>query len=246
LLQSLAAPAGEALLELALLSDACRRGGAREQIVVLPYVAYARQDRCTQAGEALGGEVVARLASGGRIAQVVAVDLHSDAAAGWFGVPVHHVSALPALAETIRPLLPARTVIVSPDLGGAKRAERVARTLGLPLALVHKQRRGASDVVVHRVLGDVRGAAIVIVDDLISTGGTIEAAVHALRAEGCVDNISVLATHALLVGKAVERLSAAGIRRLVRTDSIPPVADLPFPAPLVSLAPLLATILREM
>jgi ribose-phosphate pyrophosphokinase len=118
--------------------------------------------------------------------------------------------------------------------------------LGLPLAIIHKQRRPSGDVVVHHVLGDVRGCSIVIVDDLISTGGTIEAAVSALRAAGCEDDISVLATHALLVGKAIERLAACRIRQLVRTDSVPSPQELPFPVRVVPLAPLLASTLRNM
>lgn len=241
LLESLTAPIGERLVELALLADACRRAGANQSIAVLPYFAYARQDRCRQAGEALGGEAVARLVAAAELGRVIAVDLHSKAAEGWFGVPVTHLTAMTALAEAARPSLAPEAVVVSPDLGGAKRAQWVANALGLPLAVVHKARRSGEEVTVHQVLGDVRGHAIVLVDDIISTGGTLEAAVKALRAQGCADDITVLATHALLVGKAIERLGAAGLRRLIRSDSVPAPAGLPFEQLVVPLAPLLAS-----
>jgi ribose-phosphate pyrophosphokinase len=244
LVQSLMAPVGERLVELALLADACRRVGANKLTAVLPYFAYARQDHCTQVGEALGGEVMARLASTAGFSKVIAVDLHSEAPAGWFGAPLEHVTALTSLAEAMRPSLPPDSVVVSPDLGGAKRADRVARVLGLPLAIVHKSRLSAHEVAVHRVLGDVRGRAVVIVDDLISTGGTIEAAVKALRSEKCAPTINVLATHALLVGSAVERLRAAPIQRLIHSDSLPSTRALPFPHVVVPLAPLLAAAIR--
>lgn len=245
LLQALTAPVGEKLVELALLADACRRAGASRLTGVIPYFSYARQDHCTQAGEALGGEVMARLVATSGLGRVIAADLHSEVATAWFGAQVEHVSAMNALTEAVRPSLPRESVVVSPDLGGAKRAERVARLLGLPLAIVHKSRQSGTEVVVHRVLGDVRGRAVIIVDDMISTGGTIEAAVRALRSEQCAPEVTVLATHALLVGNAIERLRSSRVQRLVHTDSVPCPSDLPFDHLVVPLAPLLAGVIRK-
>jgi ribose-phosphate pyrophosphokinase len=245
LVHSLNAPAGERLVELCLLADACRRAGARSLTAVLPYVAYARQDRASRMGEAVGGPVMARLVASAGFHEVIAVDLHSEAAEGWFGESLRHLSALPALAEAARPFVPPGSVVVSPDLGGAKRAEKVARLLELPLALVHKSRRSAQEVFVHRVLGDVRERACLVVDDLISTGGTLQAAIAALRERGCAPSVVVLATHALLVDGARARLQGAGIERLVHSDSVPGSgAPLPFGHQVVSLAPLLASAIR--
>ena len=242
LVQSLLSPAGERLVELSLLADACRRARASSLTLFLPYFASARQDRCTRAGEALGGEVLAQLVSLAGFDRIVAVDLHSDAALGWFRAPLQHLSVGTDLAESVRSTLPAASVVVSPDLGGAKRAERVAKLLGKPLAIGHKT-RGERGVVVHRVLGEVRGQAPLLVDDLISTGGTIGAAADALRHAGCAPPLTVLATHALLVGSAVERLQAAGVACLVHSDSVP-VRELPFPEIVVPLAPIVAPALR--
>ncbi len=239
LVQSLVAPAAEHLLELTLLADGCRRAGAASAIAVVPYFAYARQDRTSAAGEALGGPCFARLLEDAGVASVVAVDLHAEAAEGWFRVPVRHVTAMPLLAGQLGPIDP-RAVIVSPDLGGAKRADRLARALQRPLAVAHKVRRSGSQVTSAGVMGDVRDRPVVLVDDLIATGGTLEAAIAALRRAGCADDVTVAATHAVLGAQAVDRLAGAGIRRLVCTDSVPPRGELPFPVTVAPLAPLLA------
>lgn len=245
LVQSLAAPGAENLLELLLFSDACRRAAAARVTAVVPYMGYVRQDRTSHAGEALGGAVFARLLSSGSFDRVLTVDLHAAAAEGWFGPPVVHLSAIELLAGALRGTLRPDAVVVSPDLGGAKRADRLARALERPLAIVHKTRQSGEAVVVHRVLGDVRGRAVILADDLIATGGTLVAASEALRAAGCADDISVAATHAVLAGAAVERLAACGIRRLVCSDSVPGPRPLPFETTVVSLAPLLAAELGE-
>jgi len=245
LVQSLQPPVGEHLLELRLLADACLGAGARRLTAVVPYFAYARQDRRVRRGESLGGAVLARLVAEG-FSRVLAVDLHAEAAEGWFTCPLEQVSALPALAEAVRPVVDPRAVVVSPDLGGAKRAERFARALGLELAIVHKSRQSGKEVTTHGLLGEVRDRPILIVDDLISTGGTIEAAVRVVRAARCAPDITVVASHVLLVGRAIERLAAAGIQRLVHSDSVRAPADLPFAQQVVSLAPALAAALRPL
>jgi len=238
-------PVNEHLVELLLLADACRRDGAARITAVMPYVGYARQDRRT-GRSALGGRLMADLIAAAGVDRVVAVDVHTPAIEGFFGAPVEHLTAVPLLAERARPGLPRDSVIVAPDLGAAKLAERYARLLDLPVAFVHKRRITATEVAVHQVTGDVAGRAPLIVDDMISTGATIEAAANAVLAAGARSEITVAATHALLVGRAVEWLRGLGLRRLVVTDSVALPADAPLPLEVVSLDRLLADALARL
>lgn len=244
--QSLGPPAEHPLLELLLLGDAARRGGARRVTAVVPYLAYARQDRRATGREPLAGRLVADLLQCAGFQAIVALDVHSPAVEGFFGIPLEHLSAIPLLAEALRDGLAEPSVVVSPDLGGARRAEACAELLRLPVAVVHKSRVTGSDVAVRGVTGNVRGCAPIIVDDMISTGGTIEAAVGALVEAGCTAEVTVAATHALLVGDAVERLARLPIRRLVTTDSVQAAGDPPRGLLRVGVAPLIAAALRRL
>ncbi|HYO57422.1 ribose-phosphate pyrophosphokinase [Archangium sp.] len=245
LIQPTVPPVGENLLELLLMADACWRGGAARLMAVLPYFGYARQDRRASPSEALGGKLVADLLVRGHFERLMAVNLHTPSLEGCFSVPLEHLNAGPLLAEATRPYAGPGAVVVSPDLGAVKLAERYARQLGLPLAIVHKSRVSGSEVNVQGLVGEVRGLRPIIVDDLISTAGTIAATAETIRKEGCADDITVVATHALLVGPAVERLSHVPIRRLISTDSVVPPKGVPFHHEVVSLAPLLADAIRR-
>jgi ribose-phosphate pyrophosphokinase len=176
----------------------------------------------------------------------VAVDLHSTPLEGFFAIPVEHLSAEPLLAEAVRPLLPANAVVVAPDLGAVKLAERYSRCLHLPMAIVDKERLTGEEVRVRRVVGRVEGCPVLVVDDMISTGGTVQAAIQALLAAGCTPDVTVAASHGLFVGTVVERLRALPIRRLLATDSVAAPVPLPFPVHGVSLAPLLAEAIRRL
>jgi ribose-phosphate pyrophosphokinase len=143
LLQPTGPPVHDHLLELLLLADACRRAGAARLTAVVPYVGYARQDRRAGGREAVGARLVATLIGASGLQRVVAVDLHSPALEGVFDVPLEHLSAVPLLAEAVRPALADDAVVVAPDLGAAKRAERYAGRLGRPVAIVHKARLSA-------------------------------------------------------------------------------------------------------
>jgi ribose-phosphate pyrophosphokinase len=243
--QSLKPPAEQHLLELLFLADAARRAGAKSLTAVLSYLAYARQDRRVTGREPLGGRVVAELIESAGFERVVVVDLHSPTVEGFFGVPLEHLSAIPSIAAELRGGSPTR-VLVSPDLGGVKRAEAYARVLDLPVVVVHKSRISGTEVAVRRVVGEVRGCSPIVVDDMISTGRTIEAAIQALLDAGCAQDITVAATHPLFVGDAVERLARVPIRRLVTTDTVLPPREPPMPITRVSVAPLIAQALRRM
>lgn len=241
IVQPTSPPADEHLVELLLLADAARRAGAAAVTAVMPYFGYARQDRRATGREPVGARVIAdALGSVGRFNRIVALDLHSSALEGVFGMPLEHLSAATLLTEALRPHVTPSSVVVAPDLGAMRLAEGYAKRLALPVAIVHKTRISGDAVEVRTLTGDVRGRRPIIVDDMISTGSTIAAAVAALRDAGALNETVVAATHGLLVGKAPALLGQLSLRALQVTDSIAG-ADLPgLPIRRVSVAELLA------
>ncbi len=233
LLQSLIAPVGEHLLELALLADICHRGGAHSVNAVVPYLGYARHDRRESRREPLGARVMAELLGARHLSRLICLDLHSLAVEGCFLTPVEHATAISLLAEPLK-AMPKPAVVVSPDLGGLKRAEVYAKQLGLPVALVHKERLSGADVSARAVVGDVKGKHVLVVDDMISTGGTMAAAVTAVLAAGAVGKVTLAATHGLFVGQAVERLKAVPVEKIWVSNSVPVSSNLPLPLEVVS------------
>jgi ribose-phosphate pyrophosphokinase len=246
-IQPTSPPADAHLMELFLLADACRRAGAAHLTAVIPYCGYARQDRRARGRESIAARLVADLLRTSGVQRVVAVDLHTSAVEGFFAVPVEHLSAVSLLADAAKTWLSPHAIIVAPDFGAVKLAERYANVLHLPLAIVHKTRISGAEVRVQSVVGDVRGRVPLVVDDMISTGGTIEAAITALLASGCSsDGITVIASHGLFVGPAGERLQTVPVQRVSVTDSVAAPAGLPFALQVVSLAPLLAETLSRL
>ena len=227
------------VMELLLLADASRRAGAARLTAVIPYFGYGRQDRRARGREAVPGRVIADMLGVAGFQRIVSVDLHTPSLEGFFSIPLEHLSAVAVLANAIDDLVTGDAVIVAPDLGAVKLAESYAQLLRRPIAIAHKTRLSGSDVKVHGIVGEVAGRVPVIVDDMISTGGTIEAAVKALLAAGCRREITVVASHALLVGPAVQRLSALPLKRLVVTDSLPLPEHSSLAIDTVSLAPML-------
>lgn len=228
------------LVELLLLLDACRRGGARTLTAVVPYFGYARQDRRGLAGEAVGARVVADALASAGVDRLVVVDPHTSALEAMCAMPVEMLTAVPVLAGVLAQETPDTTVVVAPDLGAVKLAEHYARLLRRPVAVVRKRRVTGERVHAEELAGDVAGRPVVIVDDMISTGGTIEAAVRVLRAAGATSDITVAATHGPLVAAAHERLGRLSLRRLLVTDTLPASREQPPWLQVRSVAPLLA------
>ena len=206
LIQPTSPPSNENLMELLLLADASRRAGAARLTALVPYLGYARQDRRATGRDAVGARLVADLIKSSGIERIVAVDLHAAALEGFFGIPLEHLSAVPLLTNAVRSRVTPESVVLAPDLGAVKLARRYAKSLNLPMAIVHKTRISGEQVETHGIVGDVRGRCPVIVDDMISTGATIAAAFHAAIAGGCLPRGTVVSTHGLFVGTAAERL----------------------------------------
>jgi ribose-phosphate pyrophosphokinase len=178
--------------------------------------------------------------------RIVSVDLHTPSLEGFFSIPLEHLSAVGALANAIDESVTDDAVIVAPDLGAVKLAESYAQLLRRPMAIAHKTRLSGSDVKVQAIVGEVAGRAPVIVDDMIATAGTIEAATKALLAAGCRREITVVASHPLLVGPAAARLSALPLKRVVVTDSLPLPQPGSLPIVQVSLAPMLTEAIKRL
>jgi ribose-phosphate pyrophosphokinase len=244
--QPLSAPVGENLLELLLLGDACRRSGALSTTAVVPYLGYARQDRVKREGQPLPAKVIAEAIGSGGFDQLLAVDLHSAVAAACVRSPITHLTAVHVLVEALRPHVRADSIVVSPDLGAVKLAEAFAQRLDLPLAVAHKTRLSGDAVAVMSVMGEVRGKRPIVVDDLISTGATLEAAIEALLQRGCAPELAVVATHGLFADRAIARLSRPEVVLALTTDTLPPVAGLPKCHRVIPIAPLLAEAIRRL
>ena len=246
LVQPTCPPVETNLVELLLLADSCRRAGATHITAVIPYFGYSRQDRRGGLRVPVGGRLVADLIAASGVQQVVAVDLHAPAMEGYFAMPVEHLAAFPALFVGLRDTVATNGVVVAPDLGAAKLADRYAADLHLPVAVVHKTRTSGADVLVTGITGDVRGKVPLIVDDMITTGATIAAAVEALLAAGAEARVTVMATHGVFEPEAFDRLRQLPLERIIITDSVPLPADSGLPIEVVHLGRLLAEAIRLM
>jgi len=244
LVQSTCPPVDQNLIELLLLADACRRAGAARLTAVIPYFGYARQERRTER-RSLGARVAADVVATGGFDRLMLIDAHTPTIEGFFDVPIDHLTAVPLLANAARRSIDERTVVVAPDLGAVKLAREYARLLERPMAFVHKTRLSGHEVEAHSVIGDVRGSLPLIVDDMLSTGGTIEAAIGALLRAGAGEPVTVAVTHALMVGRARDVLRGLPIARLIATNTVPITAAGDPPIDVTSVAPLIATAIRR-
>jgi len=245
LVQPTCQPVSENLIQLFIILDALRRASAGRVTAVIPYYGYARKEKKTQARDPISAKLMADIITLAGANRVIALDLHADAIQGFFDIPVDHLTAEKLIVDYIKKLRLPNAVIVSPDIGGAKRVGDVARLLDLPIAFAYKRRPKDDVVSEQRVVGEVQGMDAVIVDDLISTGGTLVGVSQALRAEGAT-SVRVLATHGVLAGDAVEKLVNSHLEEIVITDSIPLPPDKQHAKiKVLSVAPLLAEAIRR-
>ncbi|MDM7324444.1 MAG: ribose-phosphate pyrophosphokinase [Thermus sp.] len=222
LLQPTCPPVNDHLMELLLLADAARRSSAGRVNAVIPYFGYARQDKQTQGREPVSAKLVANLLEAVGVHRVIAIDLHAPQIQGFFDIPVDHLSAVRLFARYLQEKgYVENGVVVSPDAGRAEEARRLSERLGLPFAMLAKRRHGPRETSVTYVIGEVAGKRPLIIDDIVSTGGTIRRGVEALLQAGALPEMVVMATHPVLVGEARENLSHPAILEVVFTDTIP-------------------------
>jgi ribose-phosphate pyrophosphokinase len=237
-------PPAENVIELLLIIDAVRRASAARITVVLPYFGYARQDRKDQPRVAIGAKMMARMIETCGADRVLGLDFHAHQVQGFFDVPVDHLYAAPVFTSHYRKMGLTDLVVVAPDVGSAKMARGFAKRLNGTLAIIDKRRPTANVAEVVNVVGEVEGKDCLIPDDMIDTAGTVCEAARALKALGAKD-IYVCATHALLSGPAVERLSKAPIKEVCVTNSIRLPESKLFPTlHVLSVAELLAKAIR--
>ena len=242
-IQPTSEPANENLMELLITIDAMKRASARQITAIIPYFGYARQDHKTTGREPISAKLVANLLTTAGASRVMAIDLHVPQIQGFFDIPMDHLTALTTLANYFREKNIENGVIVAPDAGRAKLAEKYSQILRLPLAIMHKRRNGpdGQEVKFVELVGDVKGKTPIVIDDEIATGGSIFQQAQAL-AEAGAKPAYVSVTHAVLVGDALERLEHPSIREVVTTNTIPIPAEkrLEGKIKVLSIAPLLA------
>ncbi|NES19200.1 MAG: ribose-phosphate pyrophosphokinase [Symploca sp. SIO3E6] len=209
------------LMELMIMIDACRRASARQITAVIPYYGYGRADRLVVVRESITAKLVANLISQAGADRILAMDLHSAQIQGYFDIPIDHIYGSPVLLDYIGSKQLSDVVVVSPDIGGVKRARSFAKRLNdAPLAIVDKRRQAHNVAQVMNVIGNVAGKTAVLVDDMIDTGGTLSEAAKTLREEGA-RQVYACATHAVLSPPAVERLSSGIFEEVIVTNTIP-------------------------
>lgn len=246
-IQSFSQPLSEYIMECILLADAIKRGAPKRMIGVIPYFGYARQDKQHRVGEPVSARVIAKLLEVVPFQEVITVDLHNDAIVGFFRIPVVHLSALPIIADYLKTTDLTDSVVVSPDVGGVKRARNLAFMLNLPLVVMEKGRKlnKTDDSEVYQIIGDVKDKKVILIDDIISTGGTIVNGATSLIEQGA-HSVTVCASHGVLSGDATKKLQQAPIEKLVVSDSIyQPGLENNNKFHIVSVAPIIAQTIKS-
>ena len=249
--QSFEGAVNKQIMELLIMLDALKRASAKRITVVAPYYPYSRQDKKGRGREPISARLVSDLMATAGADRVMSVDLHAAQIQGFFDGPVDHLFAKPVLLDYFQRTLSAadrdKLTIVSPDMGRVRVADTWSDSLNAPLAIIHKRRdpKVANQVSVHEIVGSVEGRVCLLVDDMIDTGGTIQKAAEALKANGA-ERVIVAATHAIFSDPAVERLQSEAIDEVVVTDTVPLPADKVFPGlTILPIAPLLARAIQE-
>ena len=247
IIQSTSYPANDHLMEILIMTDACRRSSAKRITAVIPYFGYARQDRRAGSRTPISAKLVANLITHAGADRVLTVDLHAGQIQGFFDIPTDNLFSAPVMVRDIRERMVLEDVaVISPDVGGVVRARALAKRINAPLVIVDKRRERAGESEVMNIIGDVRDRSCILVDDIVDSGGTLCNAADALLAKGAKEVVAYI-THGVLSGEAVARVAASRLKEMVLTDTILPTeAGRPAPHhPVVSIAPLLGAALAR-
>ncbi len=231
----------ENLMELLVIVDALRRASAKSITAVIPYFGYARQDRKHEGRVPITAKLVANLIAASGVDRVLCLDLHAAQIQGFFDIPMDHLFAMPVLIHYLKSCDLGKPVVMSPDVGSIKMADRYAKKIGCGIAVVEKRRISDENVETGYVIGDIANHDVIIVDDMITSAGSMAAAVKVAREAGA-RTVRAMATHGLFVSNAFERLRDAGATEVIVTDTVPPQAEVPpeLEVKVISVAGLLA------
>ncbi len=239
LIQSFTKPINEMLVELLIMVDAAKRASARSINAVIPYYGYARQEKKDAPREPISAKMVADILTTVGINRVLTLDLHAPAIQGFFNIPVDHLTALDIIAKHLKEKNIVRPVIVSPDAGRAKMAEKLATMLDAPFSIMIKKRPSHNESTITHIIGDVDKRTPIIIEDIIDTGGTIINVVEGLKEKGAL-GCYICATHPVFSDNAIQRLDHPAIEQVIMTDTIPFDMELPKRFTVLTVAPLLS------
>ena len=219
IIQPTCPPVNDNLMELLIMIDAIKRASARRITAVLPYFGYSRQDRKVQSRTPITARLVADLIIAAGIDRALFMDLHAGQIQGFFGKPVDHLYGAPLMIDHLRKHPLNDLMVISPDAGGVERARAYAKYLECGLGIIDKRREGKNQAKAYHIIGDVKGKDVLIVDDMVDTAGTLTEAVNALLENGA-NTVQALCSHAVLSGKAIERINTSPLKKLYCTNSI--------------------------
>lgn len=220
--QPTCSPVNQNLMELLVMIDALKRASAGSIVAIIPYYGYGRQDRKVKPRTPISSKLVADLITAAGADRVVSIDLHAGQIQGFFNIPVDHLYAMPVFIEYLRDrgLLGDNAVVISPDAGGVERARGFAKRMDSTMAIIDKRRPAPNISEVMNIIGDVRGKHAVIIDDIIDTAGTVTQAAKAVLDQGA-KSVIACATHGVLSGPAIQRITESVLTEVVTTDTIP-------------------------
>lgn len=235
-------PPSDNLMELLLMIDAAKRASASQIVAVMPYFGMARQDRKDKPRVPIGAKLVTNMLTTAGATRVMTCDLHADQIQGFLEVPVDHLYASSVFVAYIRSLNLDNLTIASPDMGGSKRANTYAKHLGCEMVICYKHRKKANEIGDMRVIGEVKGKHVVLVDDMVDTAGTLTTAADMMIQQGAL-SVRAVCTHPVLSGSAYDRIEQSHMMELIVTDTLPSKKSPKIK--ILSIAPMFANVIKN-